>query len=474
MKFNLKDRQPLILITTAIFIITVTAMAYWARHAFATDFMTATVVRGDLRSIVNATGTLQAVTTVQVGSQVSGTISALYADFNSPVHKGEIIAQIDPAIYQAQEAQARANLAQSRANLAEARAKVLAAEATLDNLRSGVSSASANQAALEAQRDDARNYLRREQELMTSGIIAARDLEVAQASYDAADARFNQAAAQLGQARVDEESAARAGQAEAQAQVKQAEAQVRENEAAVGMAGVNLNYTTIRSPIDGLVVSRSVDVGQTVAASLQAPTLFAIANDLTHMQVIANIDQADIGVINPSNQISFTVDTFPGENFAGTIKQIRLNAQNVENVVTYNVVIDVDNSMFKLMPGMTANLTITITERNDVLKIPNAALRFVPQGVTQAQIRTLLNDGQSAVQNHDEKLRAGDGATAMPTSAVLQGQSRIVWVLGSDHKAQARKVKLGITDGVNVEITGGNLKEGELVITGQIVRGANT
>src|SRR5262245_47214543 len=168
------------------------------------------------------------------------------------------------------------------------------------------------------------------------------------------------------------------------------------------MAEVNLSYTTIASPIDGIVVSRNVDKGQTVAASLQAPTLFTIANDLTQMQVIANIDQADIGVINPSNRVNFTVDAFPGHNFGGTINQIRLSPQNVQNVVTYNVVIDVHNPDLKLKPGMTANLTLTIAERQDALKIPNAALRFWPQGVPQEKRRELLRGGDT---------QAGPGGT---------------------------------------------------------------
>ena len=177
--------------------------------------------------------------------------------------------------------------------------------------------------------------------------------------------------------------------------VKQAKAQIQQIEVALKMAKVNLSYTTISSPIDGVVVARSVDKGQTVAASLQAPTLFTIANDLTQMQVIANIDQADIGVINQSNRVSFTVDAFPGHNFNGTINQIRLSPQNVQNVVTYNVVIDVRNPDLKLKPGMTANLTLTIAERQNALKIPNAALRFWPQGVPQEKRRELLRGGDT-------------------------------------------------------------------------------
>jgi HlyD family secretion protein len=437
--------------------------------ANAAEFMTARIERGGIRNTVNATGTLQAVTTVQVGSQVSGTIAALYADFNSQVHRGQLIAQLDPAIFQAQVAQARANLEQARANLADAQAKVLAAESAVANQRAGVSSATANLAAIKAQRDDARSLLERQEALAASGLTTRRDLDTARASYQAAEAHYRQAEAQLEQARVTERSASSAGLAQAQAQVQQAQAQVRQTEAAVNLAEVNLSHTTIRSPIDGVVVSRNVDVGQTVAASLQAPTLFTIANDLTQMQVIANIDQADIGVISANNRISFTVDAFPGQSFNGAIRQIRLNPQNVQNVVTYNVVIDVVNPDLKLKPGMTANLTVTVAERTNVLKAPNAALRFIPQGMTAEKIRDMIGNARSADgqrAKRDDKPRSGPAGVA-PTAAIIPGQPRLVWVLGPDHQPQPRKIKLGLTDGVHTEVAEGELTEGEVVIVGQ-------
>ncbi|HKC86720.1 MAG TPA: efflux RND transporter periplasmic adaptor subunit [Blastocatellia bacterium] len=395
MKLRLSRKQ---LIMTAIGVILVggTGGYYlWGRRASSEEYITAKIERGNIRNTVSATGTLQAVTTVQVGSQVSGTISELSADFNSNVRKGQVVAQLDPRVFEAQLASQRANLEQARANLADAKAKLLAAKSTVENQRAGVSGANANLAALKAQRDDAQSLLRRQEALAKNGLIPERDLEAARASYNAAEARYNQAAAQLDQAQVSERMSASSGVAQAEAQVKQAEAQIQQIQAALKMAEVNLSYTTIRSPIDGVVVSRNVDKGQTVAASLQAPTLFTIANDLTQMQVIANIDQADIGVINQSNRVNFTVDAFPGSNFGGTISQIRLNPQNVQNVVTYNVVIDVKNPELKLKPGMTANLTMTIAERNDVLKIPNAAMRFRPQGMTPEKMRELFRGGDT-------------------------------------------------------------------------------
>jgi HlyD family secretion protein len=508
MKFKLLSGKPLLALTTLVLIgAAVGGYFYWGSRATAEEYITAKIERGQVRNTVNATGTLQAVTTVQVGSQVSGNIKALYVDFNSSVKKGQIVAQLDPSILQAQVEQQRANLENARASLADAQARVMAAESSIENLRAGVSSARANLEALKAQRDDARNNYNRMESLASSGIINQREIETARTSLQSAEARYNQASAQVQQAQVSEQQAAKSGLAQAQASVKQAQAQVQQTQASLRLAEVNLSNTTIHSPINGVVVSRNVDVGQTVAASLSAPTLFTIANDLTQMQVIANIDQADIGVINSNNRINFTVDAFPGQNFNGTISQIRLNPQNVQNVVTYNVVIDVSNPDLKLKPGMTANLTVTIAERTDVLKVPNAALRFRPADITQEKLREMMRgerggegggqppaaaaqakpEGQPAAAaggaaageprgqrpaGETGRRREGGGAGApngggerAPTTAIVQGQRRVVWVLGPDGKPQMRRVRLGITDGVTTEVTEGELKEGEAVIT---------
>jgi HlyD family secretion protein len=254
--------------------------------------------------------------------------------------------------------------------------------------------------------------------------------------------------------------------------VQAAEAQVQQAAAALQLAEVNLAHTTIASPIDGVVVSRDVNVGQTVAASLSAPTLFTIANDLTKMQVIANIDQADIGLVENAKSVKFTVDAFPGKDFDGQIEQMRLNPQNVQNVVTYNVVIDVDNPEQKLKPGMTANLTVTIDERNNVLKVPNAALRFTPQD-TSARSGSGTGNGQGRRQqnaNATDAAKSGNGSDAQfarATDPVLAGQTRAVWVMGQDGTPQRRRIKIGLTDGAATEVVEGNLVEGEMVITGQ-------
>jgi len=487
-------------------VLAVAAFYFWGGQSSAAQYLTAKVERGNLRNSVTATGTLQAVTTVQVGSQASGTISSLSADYNSVVKKGQVIAQLDPSVSKAQVDQARANLQQAKAGLQQARAAVAnsragvtdakaraqAAASTAQNNQAGVVGARANLAVLKAQQDDALGLLKQQESLVKSGIIAQRDLDVAQTAYQTAKAKYDQGVAQLNQAILSEQSATSSGIAQSQAQVQQsqagveqsqaqvqsAEAQVQQAIAALQLAEVNLAHTTITSPIDGIVVSRDVNVGQTVAASLSAPTLFTIANDLTKMQVIANIDQADIGLVENAKSVKFSVDAFPGKDFDGKIEQMRLNPQNVQNVVTYNVVIDVDNPEQKLKPGMTANLTITIDERNNVLKVANAALRFMPQDATGQRTSNGNGNWQARRQSggSDASPRAGNGSDvqfAPATAPVLAGQTRIVWVMGQDGKPQRRRIKVGLTDGASTEVVEGNLVEGEMVITGQTLSSAS-
>jgi len=480
---------------------------FWNDDSSTPQYMTARVERGNLRNTVTATGALQAVTTVQVGSQASGTISALYADFNSTVKKGQVVAQLDPSTAKAQVDQASANLQNARASLANARAAVvnaqagvrdaqakgLAATSTVQNNQAGVSGAEANVAVLKAQQDDALSLLKQQESLLKAGVVAQRDYDVAVTAYKTAEARYNQAVAQLNQARLTEQSSQKAGIAQsqagiesskaqvqqAQAQVGQAQAQVQQAEAALSVAQVNLSHTTITSPIDGVVVSRDVNVGQTVAASLSAPTLFTIANDLTQMQVIANIDQADIGLVEQAKSVKFSVDAFPGKEFDGKIEQMRLNPVNVQNVVTYNVVIDVSNPDQKLKPGMTANLTITIDERNNVLKVPNSALRFTPQDANRQRTGAGAGQGQGQgrrqqQQQQGDNAAGGNGGQFAPASApVLPGQIRVVWVMGQNGKPERRRITVGLSDGSATEVVDGELKEGDMVITGQQISGAS-
>jgi len=498
----------------AVAVVALAALYFWGTGTSAPQYMSAKVERGNLRNTVTATGALQAVTTVQVGSQASGTISALYVDFNSIVKKGQVVAQLDPSVAKAQVDQSRANLQQARASLqqaqaavansragvSDAQAKAVAAKSTVQNSQAGVSGAEANLAVLKAQQDDALSLLKQQEALVQSGVIAQRELDIAKTSYRTAQARYDQAVAQLNQAKLSTQSAQVSGVAQSQAQVQQSQAQVQQSqaqvlqaqaqvqqaEAALHLSEVNLSHTTITSPIDGVVVSRDVNVGQTVAASLSAPTLFTIANDLTQMQIIANIDQADIGLVEQAKSVKFSVDAFPGKDFDGQIQQLRLNPQNVQNVVTYNVVIDVNNPEQKLKPGMTANLIITIAERNNVLKVPNAALRFTPQdaGARRAQgqgqgngsgsgggQRRRQQDGNAnnVGASADNQQGSGERRFAPASAPVIEGQTRLIWVLGQDGKPQSRRIKVGLTDGSSTEVVEGNLQEGEIVITGQTI-----
>jgi HlyD family secretion protein len=294
---------------------------YMRRNGVEVTVNTSPVTRGDIIDTVGATGTLQAVTTVQVGSQVSGTIQDLNADFNSIVRKGQVIARLDRSLLQAQVEQARANLARARADLKRS----------------------------EVQLDDAQTKYTRAKELASKSLLPLSELDAAKVAVDAAQAQL----------------------VSSQAQVSQAEATLNQNQ-------VNVEHTVITAPIDGIVIQRSVDVGQTVAASLQSPTLFVIAADLTKMQVNANIDESDVGRIRPGQVVTFRVDAYPDEQFEGEVAQIRLQPVVVQNVTTYGTIINVPNPNLKLKPGMTANLRVQIATRSNVLRVPNAAIRFRP------------------------------------------------------------------------------------------------
>jgi HlyD family secretion protein len=410
--------------------------------ASASDYLTARVDRRDVETTVSATGTLQAVTTVQVGSQASGTIAWLGADFNSKVTKGQVIARLDPTTFQAQ-------VDSARASLQSAQAAAQAAQSDVANQEANVTAANANFEASQVATKDAQDLVTRYQQI--SEVVSRRDVESAQAQANQAAARSAQAKAQVSQART--------GVLSAQAKVAQAQAQVAAASAQLEQATANLSHTEIVSPIDGVVVSRSVDVGQTVAASLQAPTLFTIAADLTNMQVLASIDEADVGPIREGLKARFTVDAYPGETFEGTISQLRLNAQATQNVVTYTAVVDVQNPDNKLRPGMTTNLTIPTASRENVLAVPNAALRFKPA--------TSDSDAASAAGARTQRRQGGDEA----------GQNRkggaTVYVLGPQDTLVRRTVETGMTDGRVTEIVSGDLKEGDIVVVGQTTAGGD-
>jgi HlyD family secretion protein len=342
-------------------------------------FRTQAVSRGTVTAAISATGNLNAVITVLVGSQVSGQIRELFADFNSQVKRGQLIARIDPAIFEARVNQARAELEAVEAAVLNQRAQVERARAEVDNARAALAAAKAQTAKAAVLLADAARDLERKSGLFQRELIARSEQDSAQAAHDSAAAQVESAQAQE-QALA---SAIRSAEAQARvvtAQLTAAEATVRQKRAALEQAQVDLAYTFIRAPVDGVVVSRNVDVGQTVAASLAAPTLFTIAQDLTKMQIDTNLDEADIGRIREGQRATFTVDSFPTETFTGQVVQIRKAPRTIQNVVTYNVVIGFDNADQKLLPGMTANVRVVVDVRPDVLRVPNAALRFRPPG----------------------------------------------------------------------------------------------
>jgi HlyD family secretion protein len=342
-------------------------------------FKTAPVQRGALTATVSATGNLNAVITVQVGSQVSGQIKDLFADFNSQVRPGQLIARLDPEMFEAKASQVRAELEAAEAGELNQRAQIERARAEVDNARAALAAARAQTAKARVALLDAARDLARKRDLFDKELIAQSDRDSAQATHDAAQAQLESAQAQE-QALQSAIRSAEAGRAVAEAQLRSAEATVRQRRAALQQAQVDLERTFIRSPVEGVVVSRNVDVGQTVAASLAAPTLFTIAQDLTKMQIDTNVDEADIGRVQTGQRATFTVDAFPSQTFAGQVVQIRKAPKPVQNVVTYNVVVGVDNAGLQLLPGMTANVRIVIDMRPDALLVPNTALRFRPPG----------------------------------------------------------------------------------------------
>jgi HlyD family secretion protein len=363
------------------------------------EYETAAVTRGDLMQVVTATGQLNPVTNVQVGCQISGILQKLYADYNTHVTNGQVVAQLDPATY--------------RANLQVAEGDLANAKATLELAR-----VNAN----------------RSKELLESKLIPQSD-------YDQASATLHQA---------------------------QATVQVRE--AAVDNAKVNLERCTIYSPVDGIVISRSVDVGQTVAASLNAPTLFVIANDLTQMQIDANVAEADVGGVAVDQNVDFTVDAFPNRTFHGVVTQVRNAPITVENVVTYDTVIAVNNADLKLKPGMTANVSIIVAERDDVLRIPNAALRYHPPEAAANPTATTraAAAGTRPAGSSGQRSRGGGGGSFGGRARGEHRSSRTVYILKND-KPEPVQIKTGITDQIYTEVTAG-LNENDKVITSSMVR----
>jgi len=346
------------------------------------NFRTEKVSKGDIVETVTASGNVNAVTTVLVGTQVSGTIKSIYADFNSPVKQGQLIAQIDPATFEAQVEQARANLLFAKANLEKADASFI----------------------------DAKRTMERNKALFSKDLIARSEVDTAETNYETSKAQINASKAQIAQ-----------------------------SEASLKVAETNLRYTRIISPVNGIVVSRNVDVGQTVAASFQTPTLFTIAQDLTKMQIDTNVAEADIGRVRQGQDVEFNVDAYPGIIFKGRVSQVRNAPINVQNVVTYNAVILVSNPELKLKPGMTANVSIIISAKKGVLRIPNAALRFS------------MPDRDKDKNKKTQQKGAG------------------VWII-ENGKPKRISVTTGVSDGSYTELISGEIKEGQEVIVESLTK----
>lgn len=368
------------------------------------EYKTAAATRRRITAKVTASGTLSALVTVQVGTQVSGRISKLMADYNSPVKKGELVAKIDPQLFEASVQQARANYLSAQAGVATA----VAASSNAD-----------------------KQYVRTKA-LHDQNLASQADLDTAEANVATSRAAIDAANASLAQSL-----------------------------ASLHQAEVNLSYTSIVSPIDGVVISRSVDVGQTVAASLSTPTLFTIAQDLTKMQVDTNVAEGDVGRLTVGMRSFFTVDSFPGQRFFGKIRQIRNAATTVQNVVTYDAVIDVDNEDLKLRPGMTANVTVIYAERQSVLAVPNAALRFRPPNAVEKAVER--GSGERGAGGERGGGGSGDRTHAHRSSGEDGPESHTLWVMRGA-SPQTVTVHTGLTDGSITEVVDGDVHEGDQVV----------
>ncbi|HTY61920.1 MAG TPA: efflux RND transporter periplasmic adaptor subunit [Acidobacteriota bacterium] len=448
------------------------AQQFLASKTDKTSYIFGAVDRGSIVMQVQMTGTLAAVTTVAVGTQVSGTVSQLYADFNSEVKKNQVLAKLDPALFQTQ--------------LDQASASVKTSEAILNNDAATIATTKAN---IEKAKVDVLNSTRKYKmikELFDEGLETKDDMDSAQATLDSSKASLEAVQSQL--------TAAQAALKADQARLDQAQANFKNAE-------VNLEHTIITSPISGTVISRNVDLGQTVAASFSTPTMFTIGEDLTKMQVITNTDEADVGKLKAGMDATFTVDAYTGETFHGKIRQVRLAATTVQNVVTYNAVIDVPNPDMRLKPGMTANVKIEIERADNILRVPNAAIRFKPtlsdtemakafQRAGEDRFYSFYKNqgsqGQGGNQARSQSARAGGTATGSRGSGEGQtarsgqsssgvsyrGRRTPVWIMGEDKLLRPVVLRLGLTDGVQTQIVDGKLKEGDKIILSAEVAGS--
>ena len=393
-----------------------------------TRYLTAAVTRGAITSTVQATGTINPLTTVPVGSFVSGTVQYIFADFNTVVHAGQVLAQLDPTLYQAQVTTAQGNLDNAKANLQNLLATVNVMNADVEKYKADLAyqQASAN----------------RVQSLFQQGVFSQDQYQLQESTLGQSQATLN------------------AGQAQVQqtlAQVQEAKAQIESMQGQLEQAQTNLKYTTIISPIDGTVVARNIDVGQSVAASLQAPNVFTIAQDLTRMQVYASTDESDTGNIHVGTDVTFQVDAFPTQQFHGRISAVRLNAYTVQNVVTYNTIIDFENPNEILLPSETAYVTIPTGHADSAIRIPNAALTYTP-GLTNSQLQALYKQYN---------------IPAAATSTHLGGW-QVVWKYVPQQTPIPVAVQVGITDYLNTQCLQGNLKEGDVLVTAEQSTGTSS
>jgi len=417
----------------------------------------AKVERGDITAYVSATGTLNPVIMVQVGTQVSGIIEKLFVDFNSTVVPRQQLAQLDQASFRAKIVQAEANLDNARADVKNALANVHNVHASIENARAEVASRRAQLERTRVAIVDTRRILERQRALFERSLLSRHEVETAQTAYDVAVAQRNAAQADL-EAAEAKRRATRAQLVAAEAQVEKANAQVHQAQAGLEQAQVDLERTIIRSPVTGTVISRSVDVGQTVAASLQAPTLFTIAQDLAKMQVDTNVSEADIGHVAVGQAATFTVDAYAGQVMRGTVRDIRSAPIVVQNVVNYNAVIAVENPELKLKPGMTATVSILVAQRDNVLKIPKAALRFQPQ------LRPKEREQFVTAFQKQPAASTSDGTGAVPRRS-WQNTPK-VWTLTLEGALWPIAVRLGINDDQFSELQDGHLQEGQELVIG--------
>jgi HlyD family secretion protein len=415
-------------IGAACLILMIGSWYYFSTKSSAPKYTTVTVRKGDITAAVQATGTINALTTVPVGSYVSGTVQYIFADFNTRVKSGQVLAQLDPAIYEAQVTQARGNLQNAQANLVTLAANVQVDVANLAKAQANVKYEQAT--------------AKRSQDLVTAGVISVDSNDLTQSTLGQSQADVQSAQAQLDQAK---------------ATLAQARSQVVSTQGGLKGAETSLKYTTIISPIDGTVVARNIDVGQSVAAALQAPNVFTVAQDLTRMQVYAATDESDTGNIKAGAGVTFQVDAFPTEQFHGRVSTVRLNPTTVQNVVTYNTVIDFSNPDEKLLPGETAYVTIPTGHASNVVQIPNPALTFKPAALRAQlpQIYKQYNISREASTTH-------------------LGGWQVVWKMGPDKNLIPVAVQCGITDYNNTQLLQGDLHEGDVLVIAQQTAGATT